>query len=172
MSRSRESFIERGLASGAGIVQWSRLLSTVGLELSVHAYPTTNPIRDAAHAALLEQLHARLHPRLRWRTEVPMPIAGDLRGWDAMIRGDGWMIAVEAETRPRDLQALERRVALKQRDSGIEDTILLLKDSRNNRALARTYGDALHERFPVPGRRALELLTAGVFPGGSTLILL
>jgi transcriptional regulator with XRE-family HTH domain len=172
ISRSRESYIERGLVGSVSVAKWSELLAVVGLELSVQAFPTGQPIRDAAHAALLERLHSRLHASLRWRTEIPMPILSDLRGWDAMIHGAGWRLAVEAETRPDDLQALERRIALKLRDSGIESVILLLKDSRRNRDVVRAYGDVLAERFSVPGRQALELLAAGANPGGSSLILL
>ncbi len=101
-----------------------------------------------------------------------MPILGDLRGWDAMIQGNGWRVAVEAEARPGDLQALERRIALKQRDSGVDGVVLLLKDSRRNRDLVRTYADALAGRFSVPGPHALELLAAGAHPTGDSLILL
>ena len=171
ISRSRESLIERALAD-VDVVQWSRLLAAVGLELSVQTFPTGSPVRDQAHAALLERLRGRLHRTVRWATEVPMPVPYDLRAWDALTRGAGWAIAVEAETRPRDVQALERRIALKQRDSGMEHAILLLKDSRNNRALARLHSEHLATRVPVPGRRAIELLAAGVFPGGNSLILL
>ena len=79
-------------------------------------------------------------------------------------------MGVEAETRPRDIQALERRLALKMRDGGMGSVILLLAATRNNRLLLRTHGDALAERFPVPGPRALELLRAGILPGGSAII--
>jgi DNA-binding XRE family transcriptional regulator len=51
ISRSRESYIERGLVRGASIARWSELLAVVGLELSVQTFPTGQPIRDAAHAA-------------------------------------------------------------------------------------------------------------------------
>ena len=72
-----------------------------------------------------------------------------------------------------DLQALERRLALKMRDGAVGTMlVLLLLDSRYNRALVREHADALHERFPIRGSRALELLTPGVSPGGSALILL
>ena len=85
---------------------------------------------------------------------------------------EGWADPVEAETRPTDLQALQRRVALKLRDSGFTEVILLLLDSRHNRSLVREYRGLLSEAFPVPGQRALELLGAGVNPGGSSIILL
>ena len=86
--------------------------------------------------------------------------------------GSDWRHGVEAETRPRDRQALERRLALKLRDGDVSSMSLLLLDSRHNRDFVRAHADALAERFPVPGRRALELLRAGVNPGGNSIILL
>ena len=49
---------------------------------------------------------------------------------------------------------------------------VLLLDSRHNREFVRANRDILEERFPLPGRRALELLGAGVAPGGSTIVML
>jgi hypothetical protein len=76
-----------------------------------------------------------------------------------------------AETRPRDRQALERRLALKLRDGDVSSMSLLLLDSRSNRDFVRANADIMHERFPVPGRRAIESLRAGVNPAGSSIIL-
>jgi hypothetical protein len=101
-----------------------------------------------------------------------MPIRGDLRAWDAMIRGTGWVEGVEAESRPRDLQAVRRRIALKERDSGVGAVILLLADTRHNRELVRAHDEALGADFPIPGKAALELLRAGRNPGGSSVVLL
>ena len=80
--------------------------------------------------------------------------------------------AIEAETRPRDVQALERRLALKQRDGGVDWLILLLADTRHNRTFLAGPGSSLRARFPLDGRRALELLAAGVDPGQNAIILL
>jgi hypothetical protein len=142
------------------------------MELSVRAYPKGHPVRDTAHLGLLEALRSRLHPSLRWRTEVPLPIAGDLRAWDALIGGRGWDVAVEAETRPPDLQALDRRLALKQRDGGVDQVVLLLADTRHNHELVRGNDAWIATRFADPGRRALELLAAGANPGGSAMVFL
>jgi len=172
LARSRISVIERGNAAGVDLVTWSQLLATVGLRLSVEAYPLRQPIRDAAHHALLERLRVQLHPSLRWRTEVPMPIVGDLRGWDAMVRGEGWKLGVEAETRPSDLQALQRRIALKQRDSALDHVVVLIAKTRRNVLLVREYAPTLADIFPVPGTTALERLQIGASPGGSSLLLL
>jgi transcriptional regulator with XRE-family HTH domain len=172
MSHGWVSRLERGLAHDLTIRQASLLLAAVGLRLRASAYPGGPPIRDEAHAALLERMRARLHRSLRWATEVPLPIPGDLRAWDATIRGGDWIVGVEAETRPRDLQALTRRVALKKRDGGIDLVLLVLLDSRHNRTLLREVRPALTEAFPTDGRRALELLGAGVSPSGSAIVML
>ena len=152
--------------------QATLIAGAVGLDLGVRAFPTGHPIRDAAHVELLNRLRAILHRSLRLATEVPMPALGDMRAWDGMIRGLSQAIAVEAENRPRDLQALDRRIALKQRDANVDRVLLVLRDSRGNRALLRGAGGGLIERYPVPGRRAIELLRAGADPGGSAIVLL
>jgi transcriptional regulator with XRE-family HTH domain len=172
MSGAQYSRIENGLVRGLSIEQAAVLLATVGLDLSVRVYSGGEPIRDAAHAALLARLRAELHRSLRVLAEVPMPAPGDRRAWDLVVVGSTWRHAFEAETRPRDLQALERRVALKVRDGLVDAASLLLLDSRHNRGLTRSHGVSLRERFPIPGVRALELLRAGVDPGGGSVILL
>ena len=77
----------------------ARLLGAVGLELSARASPVGGGIRDAAQIGLLERLRACVSGRFRWRTEVPMPVEGDLRAWDAALVGRGLTIGVDAETR-------------------------------------------------------------------------
>jgi transcriptional regulator with XRE-family HTH domain len=172
ISRSQYSRIERGLSPDLSIDMAARLFAVLGQALSVRTYPAGDPIRDAAHAALLERLHVRCHRSFQWRTEVPFPIPGDLRAWDATAICESCRIGIEAETRLRDLQALDRRLALKERDGGMDRLLLLVLDSRSNREVVRSHREALAVRFPVPGTRAAELLAAGVGPGGNALILL
>lgn len=172
LSASQVSRIERGLIGAPNLERLAIMCAAVGLELSVRAYPAGDPARDAAHLALLGRLRSRLHATVSWRTEVPLPIPGDLRAWDAVLTAEGRPMGVEAETRPRDVEALERRLALKQRDGGMASVILLLADTRNNRLLLRAHADELAEAFPVPRVRALERLAVGVHPGGSAVVLL
>jgi transcriptional regulator with XRE-family HTH domain len=172
LSRAQYSRLERGLTADLSIIQASRVLAAVGLTFRARAYPDGEPLRDAVHASLLSRLRAELHRSLRYRPEVSFPGPGDRRAWDALVSGPGWRMGVEAETRPRDLQALERRLELKLRDGDVDRLCLLLLDSRHNRELLRANGDSLVERFPIAGRRALELLRAGVDPGGNTIIVL
>lgn len=172
LSTSTVSRIEAGLRPRLPLLYLTQLAGVVGLELSLRAYPAGDGLRDAAHRELLERLRIRLAPGLGWRTEVPLPNPGDLRAWDALISGDGIRIAVEAETRATDGQALERRLALKKRDGGVDRLILLLADTRLNRRFAREAWPLLTERFPVPGREALRALGQGRDPAGDVLIFL
>jgi transcriptional regulator with XRE-family HTH domain len=172
LSVAQYSRIERGLSPDLTISTAVRLFAVLGMDLTIRAYPSGDPIRDIAQAALLERLHARCHRSIIWRTEVPFPLAGDLRAWDATAVCAAFRAGVEAETRIHDVQALDRRLALKERDGGMDRMILLVLDSRTNRSALRASAGQLLLRFPVPGTRALELLAAGADPGGNALILL
>jgi hypothetical protein len=164
--------VARGMAPDLTILQASELLASIGQELSIRAYPTGRPLRDRPQLALLDRLRARLHSSLAWRSEVPVTGPPDLRAWDAVIVGLTWRRPIEAESRLGDVQALERRVALKQRDGNMDQVIVLVADTRHNRTVLRSLGAALTGQFPFPGRRALELLAVGVPPDASSVILL
>jgi len=172
ISRSQVSRIERGQTPDLTIDMAARVCAVLGLAMRVQVFPSGDPLRDAAQVALLERLRVYLHGSFRWLTEVPLPIPGDLRAWDATACNSAARIGIEAETRLRDLQAVERRIALKERDGGMDRVILLVANTRHNRDVARTSAGHLRVRFPIPGPRALELLGAGVDPGGNALILL
>ena len=171
ISHSAVSRIERGAAPFVSLRRMAILASIVGLRLSVRAYPAGLPLRDAAQLALLDRLRRQLHPSLTWQTEVPLAIDGDLRAWDASIRGQGWAAFVDAETRIRDAQALERRTALKQRDTKTDRVILLVADTRSNRLVLRAVGSPL-VAGAVAARDILDALRAGRDPGGSGVVLL
>lgn len=172
VDRSWVSRVERGRVEDVGLVALSELLAAVGLELSARAYPAAGPIRTAAQAALLGRLRVRIHPSLGWQTEVPLPGVGELRAWDAVISAPDGRCGVEAETRPTDLQALERRIALKERDGDVACMILLLLASAHNRALVRDHRDTLTSRFPSSGREILDRLSRGTLPLANGIVLL
>jgi transcriptional regulator with XRE-family HTH domain len=149
--------------------------AVVGLDLAMRAYPAGDPIRDRAQLALLDRLRARIHAELRWRTEVPLPGDGDLRAWDAEIRGREprpWRARIEAETNITDGQALERRLTLKDRDDPDGHLILLLSDTRANRDAIRLLRDGLRELLPLGTREIMAALAAGRDPGGSGIVIL
>jgi transcriptional regulator with XRE-family HTH domain len=149
--------------------------SVLGLDLVLRTYPAGDPIRDRAQLALLDRLRVRLHASLRWRPEVPLPIEHDLRAWDAEIRGRvpaPWRARVEAETRIGDGQALERKLALKLRDDPDGHLILLVSDTRTNRAALRTLTPGLRAILPCGSRQILTALAAGREPSGSGIVIM
>ena len=172
-SRSQVGRIESAAAPWVSLAELARLLAVVGLELSVKAYPAGPPIRDAAHRALIERFRARVARGIAWRFEVPVGRAGDQRAWDAVLLVGPAELGLEAETRPRDVQALQRRIALKRRDDpAISGVVLLLANTRHNRDLLREHGEALRTDFPMGGSTLLTALAAGRDPGGSGIVLI
>ncbi|TAK00789.1 MAG: XRE family transcriptional regulator [Chloroflexota bacterium] len=149
----------------------ARLAAVLGQQLSVGLYPDGDPVRDRAHRALLARLRTRLGPGMRWRTEVPIPIAGDQRSGNALIEADGFSALVEAETHLHDIQALERSIAGKQRDLGASRVVLIVSDTRHNREVIRDVVE-LRRRFPVGTRACLAALGRGRDPGGDALVIL
>lgn len=162
---------ERGDAGTLTIDLAARIAPVVGLQLAASLHPNGDPIRDRAHLALLERFRLRLDRGLAWRTEVPMPIPGDLRAADGVIDGPFGTILVEAETRVTDVQAVERRSMLKRRDLGARRLILLIAETPNNRNVLDLHGE-LRERFPVGTRTCLAALGRGDDPGGDCLVVL
>ncbi len=164
------SWTESGGNESVSLVQLSEMLTCVGLELSVRAYPVGGGLRDDGQLEVLRHFGTLVSPPWRWLTEVPIPIPGDLRAWDGVLRGPV-SIGVDAETRIRDFQAVDRRVMLKLRDSNLDRAIILVSGSRTNIATVRELGPNL-ANYPIPGVEALAALVQGRDPGGNAVILL
>lgn len=171
VSASWISRVERGVAPEVGLRQLSIIAAVVGLDLSVRAYPGGAPLRDEGHRQVLQRARGLLPAGAPWRTEVPFPQVGDARAWDAMTELWNLRVGIEAELRPDDLQALERRLGLKLRDGGVDRMILVLADTRHNRGLLRLAGEDLRGLFPLQGREAIAALSSSTDPGCNLLIL-
>lgn len=172
MSESMFSRIERGRLPTVTVVQLATACAAVGLRFSRRPYPDSEPIRDAGHTRLLARLKAHLPPGAPWRTEVPMPIPGDLRAWDAVCTLTRVRIAIEAEMRLTDLQALDRKIALKRRDGGVELVVLLVADTAGNRGLLAQHREALRSSVPLDTRAMLAALRAGMPPPASGIVVI
>jgi transcriptional regulator with XRE-family HTH domain len=166
------SRIERGLHKRLPIDALTRIAAAVGLDLSLRLYPAGPPLRDAAHLALLGRFRARTSPAFAWATEVPLPIVGDQRAFDGLLTMPGLRIAVEAEMRLRDIQALQRRLELKKRDGAVDRLILLVPDTRSNREAIRAAGASLAAAFPAGTRHVMSALAAGRDPGSDGWVVL
>jgi transcriptional regulator with XRE-family HTH domain len=172
LSSGRVSLMERGKYPNVPFVLVAQFLSVVGLELAARAYPVGGGLRDIAQVRLLDRLRTRTSHDFTWQTEVPIPIPGDLRAWDAVIRTGAIVIGIDAETRLRDFQSVDRRMTLKARDSGVDSMILLLSDTRSNRGMLRDIRLVAAVNYPIPSRVALAALEAGRQPSGNAIIML
>jgi len=170
-SRSSVSRIERGRAPRASVDRVTTVLAVVGLDLGARAYPAGPPIRDVAHLRLLARFRARIGPSWRWRPEVPIGGTGDLRAWDGVLVRDGRVVAIEAETRLHDVQALLRRVAAKRRDGAADRLVLVVADTRANREVAQVARPEFVAAFPADARSAWLALAAGLPPPDDALVL-
>jgi transcriptional regulator with XRE-family HTH domain len=164
--------IERHRLAGVSIDVLSRACAVVGMDLVIRAYPAGDPLRDAAQVTLLERLRRRLPGAIRWRDEVPLPISGDLRAWDAVIGPSNAETAIEAETRLHDLQAMERRINRKQRDGSMDRVIVLIAETRANRAALDLGRESLRGAFPLDTREVLTALGSGRQPIANGIVVL
>lgn len=163
--------IETGTTRDPDLRVLAALAGAVGLDLRLQVFAAGDPIRDAGQQRLIERLRREIHPSLDWRTEVGLSMDGDRRAWDAMIGGGRWRIAVDAETVLDDVQAVERRVALKQRDSGVAHVILLVADTPRNRRALRA-APAAFAGYPRDSRAVLRALRRGEDPGTNAILLI
>jgi hypothetical protein len=147
------------------------VLAVVGLDLGARAYPAGPPVRDLAHLRLLARFRERIGTSWQWRPEVAIGSVGDARAWDGVLTRDGRVVAVEAETRLHDVQALLRRVGSKRRSGAVDRLVLVVADTRANREIVRVARPELVATFPADARRAWPALVAGILPPDDALLL-
>ena len=179
LSASQVSRIERGLAPSTTVLQLAIIGAAVGLDIRTRTYPGPDPLRDVAQQRLLDRLRPRLHPRLRMRAEVLIAGDSEQRAWDAWVdafdpAADPAIqgLAVEAETRIADGQAFLRRLALKMSRGGVNAVLVVVADTRVNRASVAAMRLVAFDAFPITPRQAFDCLAAGRHPGGSALVFL
>lgn len=173
LSGSQIGRIERGEALRLSILSASLVAAVLGLELVVRTYPAGSAIRDTPQVGLLGRLRVRIGDEWRWRYEVILR-SGDQRAWDATIRrsGEPWFVAIEAETRIEDMQALIRRVSQKRDAGGGARVVLLVADTRHNRAVLAAAAAVFQAEFPVRTREALTVLAKGGVPSRDAIVVL
>ena len=59
---------------------------------------------------------------------------------------------------------------LKLRDSQLDRALIVLPDTRSNRAMLASTAESLKPNYPISGRAALEALRDGRDPGGNAII--
>ena len=146
---------------------WARWLPPSALALRIATYPQGQPIADRVQLLLLAAFRDRLPQSLGWRTEVPLPVAGDHRAWDAVITPpEGWT-ALEGISRLGAVDATIRRAKLKLRDDPrIERLVLVVLDTTRNRAALTAAAPAIRDDFPLDTRAVLTALEVRSRTGG------
>jgi hypothetical protein len=71
-----------------------------------------------------------------------------------------------------DLQAFERRLALKRRDSGDPTVVILVADTRHNSLVLRAARESLRSDYPLDTRQVLASLGAARDPGRGGIVVL
>jgi transcriptional regulator with XRE-family HTH domain len=173
LSATQLSRLERNDHGEPTVEQLCRAARAVGLKPSFRLYPDESQVHDAPQLALLARLEAVLAAPLRLRREVGLPMAGDLRAWDGRLFDGDRTASIEGEARLDDVQAVSRRVALKERDDPDAGVIILLvnRTARNRRVLA-IHREALRGQFPLDGAAILLALRQGKVPAASGIVLL
>jgi transcriptional regulator with XRE-family HTH domain len=172
MSASQLSRLELGRLERPDLEQVWRAASVVALRPSLNLYPAGSPVRDRAQLALLSRFERCLGGGLRMRREVPLPIPGDLRAWDAVVEGSDGAFFTEGESHVRDAQALERRIRLKVRDDPrARVVVLVLTRSDHHRAVLAEHRESLRDLLPLDGGAVLRAVRAGRCPAASGIVL-
>jgi transcriptional regulator with XRE-family HTH domain len=171
LNQSRVSRTERVQRVPPRVDELAAHCAVLGLQLSLKAYPEASPVRDIAQLRLIERFRPRVGASFGWRSEVLIGGAGDLRAWDLRLDGPG-SIGIDAETRLHDIQALQRRVEAKWRDSGVDRVVLLVAGTRHNRRVLSEHREALRSTFPADTSEIMAALRCGRLPGGNGIVVI
>lgn len=172
-SRQLVGAIERGKLEDVGCTQLARMGAVVGLDVPIRAFPAGSPLRDAAQLRLLGRFRASVGQIWTWRTEMPVtanPL--DRRAVDAVLVRGPHRVGVEAVTRFLDAQAQIRPVLLKQEAAGLERMVLVLADTRHNRAALADGEATISPAFPLRHRALMRDLRVGRLPAANGLVLM
>ena len=169
LSQPHISRIERFERQPAWLEELATQCAALGLRVSIKLYPDGSPVRDAGQLRLLARLRAELSVAWRWRSEALIGGLGDLRAWDVRLDGPG-SVGIDAETRLHDVQAVQRRVAAKARDSNVQRVVVLVARTRPNESVLREHAEALASTFPAGTREVMAALRAGRLPPRDGLV--
>lgn len=171
MSHHQLGRIERGGLRSVSLDQLCRAGLAVGVRFSGKFYPAGDPFRDSPQLRTLERFVALLPALALVDREAVMPITGDLRAWDALVRLGGRRAGCEVETRVKDIQALERKLGAKLRDGGVDVLLLVLSDTLHHRSLVAEQGHVLRPLLPLDNAQVRRALRLGSLPAASGVVL-
>ena len=173
MSRSLLGRIERDELGSPDLADMAAIAAALGLRLRIGIYPQGKPIADGVQLRLLRELSRQLAPELTWRSEVPLPINGDLRAWDAVISSRDDRAGIEGISRLGAIDVTIRRVQQKQRDDPrVRSVLLAVADTVRNRDAIATAGNTLRDSFPLDTGGVMRDLRRGRIPRVNGIVLI
>jgi transcriptional regulator with XRE-family HTH domain len=171
-SQSELNRLEQYRFPAVSLPRLCELAAVLGLEVSAGLHPDGDAIRDKGQQPLIGRFTGVIGAPYVISREVLLPLPGDRRSWDILLRREDLLVGVEAETRIRDIQALVRRVRERERDGGVDEILIVLSDTAHNRQLVDQLREALGPRYATSPRTLLAALRAGRPLPGSGVILL
>jgi transcriptional regulator with XRE-family HTH domain len=161
-AQSEVSRLERFEFGTVSLVRLSEIASLLGLEISAGLHPLGDALRDAGQERAVGRFVKDVAaPPYRVFRETLLPLPGDRRAWDLLLRLGALRIGVEVETRVRDIQALVRRIRERERDGGVDEILVVLSDSAHNRRVVGQLREALGPRYSTRSGPIFAALRAG-----------
>lgn len=148
---------------------------SVGLKISVKAFPGRQPsLRDSGQLRIAEYLVALAHPSLHPSLELPV---GDPfgRAADLVFFGPEEIMHKEIERRLPDFQAPYRaatvkRDALQARHARPVRLVMVIEDTRRNRALVAPHAELIRTALPAASFDVLRSVRSGTPLGRDGLL--
>ena len=163
VSRNTQQRVEDG-DPNVGLTTLCRVAEAVGLDISVRAFPGATPtLRDTGQLRLADYLRELANPA--WQTALEVPIAGG-RSADMVFFGATEIILAEIERLLEDYQAQYRsaeakRVALQEEHGRPVRLVLVVEDTRRNRAAVAPHLPLIQHALPAGSRDVLRALQRG-----------
>lgn len=172
VSASEVSRREHGNAPTVSALSMSEHAAAVGLRLVITMYPTGGGVRDAGQLRYTHRFLERVSDTFLRELEAPIPLPGDLRAVDVVLRATGCLIAVEVITRLGDVQAQVREARLKARDIGATRLVIVVAGTHANRRALELARPALTGAWDLDTRRVMAALSAGRQPDSDAIVLI
>ena len=170
-SASKVRRIERGQRASVTHAELACFAAVVGLRYGGRLFVADTRLRDAIQLEMIRSYRAfAVGSGWTCRIEEPIPITGDLRAFDLVLRGNGVRVAHEFVSRLVDVQAQVRPLLRKQRDAGVGSLVLVLRDTFENRRAVRDAGDPLTDEFRLDSRGMLAAIRQGRDPGRNGIV--
>ncbi len=162
---------ELGNAPNVSVLSLSEHAAAVGLKVVISTFPVGGAVRDEAQLRYIQRFLGRVSDTFNRQLEAVIPLPGDLRAVDIVLRGPGCVIAVEVITRFGDAQAQTRAAQLKARDIGATHLVIVIADTHaNRRALEVARAALAGGGWDLDSRRVLRLLGGGMPPERNAIV--